>query len=212
MVKFSHPYITGKTIALTIWTFVGKVMPLLFNTLSRFVIDFFPSSKHLLISWLQSPSNMIVDFLLTKVHSQSCGFSSSHVWMWQLDHKGGWALKNWCLYTVVLEKTLESPLDSKKIKPINPKGNQPWIFIGRTDVETEAPILWPLDAKNWLIGKDPNAGKDWRQEEKGTTEDEMVGWHHWLNGHEFKHTPRDSEGQGSLFCCSSWSHKVSDMT
>ena len=106
--------------------------------------------------------------------------------MWELDHKEGYALKNKRFWTVVLEKTLESPLDCKEIKPVNPKGNQPWIFIGRTDVEAETPILWPPDSKNWLIGKDPDAGKDWGQEEKGMTEDEMVGWHHWLDGHEFE--------------------------
>ena len=103
--------------------------------------------------------------------------------MWELDHKKSWALKNWCFWTVVLEKTLESPLDCKEIQPVHPKGDQSWVFIGRTDAEAEAPILWPPDVKSWLIRKDPDAGKDWRQEEKGTTEDEMVGWHHWLNGH-----------------------------
>ena len=118
--------------------------------------------------------------------SQSYGFSSSHVWMWELDHKEVWVLKNWCFWIVVLEKTLESPLDCKEIQPVHPKRNQSWIFIERTDTEAEAPMLWPLDAKNGLIGKDPDAGKDWRQDEKGMTEDEMVGWHHWLNGHEFE--------------------------
>ena len=117
--------------------------------------------------------------------SQAYGFSCSHVWMWKLDYKESWALKNWCFWTVVLEKTLESPLDSKKIQPVHPKGDQSWVFIGRTDVEAETPIPWPPDAKSWLIWKDPDTGKDWGQEEKGTTEDEMVGWHHWLNGHEF---------------------------
>ena len=121
--------------------------------------------------------------------SQSYGFSSSHVEVWELDHEEGWVLKNWCLWTVVMEKTLESPLDSKELKPVNPKGNQPWIFIGRTVAKAEAPILWPPDAKSQLTGKGPDAGKDWGQEEKGTTEDEMVGWHHWPNGHEFKQTP-----------------------
>ena len=116
--------------------------------------------------------------------TQSYGFSSSHVWMWELDYKESWALKNWCFWTVVLEKTLESSLDSKDIEPVNPKGNQSWIFIGRTDAEAETPILWPPAVKNWLIGKDPDAGKDWRWEEKGMTEDEMVGWYHQLNGHE----------------------------
>ena len=115
-------------------------------------------------------------------------FSSSHVRMWELDHKEGWALKNWCLGIVVLEKTLESPLDCKEIQWVNPKGNQPCIFIGRTDAEVEAPILWPLDANSLLIGKDPHAGKDGGQEEKGMTEDEVVGWHHWLSGHEFEQT------------------------
>ena len=116
--------------------------------------------------------------------SQSCGFSS-HVWMWELDHKESWGPKNGCFWTVVLEKTLESPLDYKEIQPVYPKGNQSWIFIGRTDAEAETPILWPPDVKNWLIWKDPDAGKDWRREEKGTTEDEMVGWYHRLDGHEF---------------------------
>ena len=120
------------------------------------------------------------------VSSQSYGFSSSHVWMWQLDYKESWAPKNWCFWTVVLEKTLESPLDCKEIQPVYPKGNQSWIFIGRTDAEAEAPIFWPPNAKKWLIGKDTDAGKDWRQEEKGTREDEMVGRHHWLYGCEFE--------------------------
>ena len=129
-------------------------------------------------------------------------FSSSHIWMWELDHKENWAPKNWCFWTVVLEKTLESSLDSKEIQPVNPKGNQSWIFIGRIDAEAETPILWPPDAKNWLIGKDPDAGKDWTQEEKGTTEDEMVDWHHWLNGHEFEQAVGIGDGWGSLVCCS----------
>ena len=130
--------------------------------------------------------------------------------MWELDHKEGWALKNWCFWTVVLEKTLQSPLDSKEIKPVNPKGNQSWIFIGRT--EAEFPILWPPDEKSWLIGKKPDAGKDWRQEEKGTTEDKMVWWHHGLNSHEFEQAPWDGEGQENLVCCSPWGHKESDWT
>ena len=111
-------------------------------------------------------------------------------------------LKNWCFWTVALETTLGSPLDYKEIKPVNLKGNQPWLFIGRTDAEAEAPILWPPDVKNWLIGKDPDAGKDWRQEEKGTTKNEMVGWHHWLNGHEFEQAPGVGDQQGGLACCS----------
>ena len=118
--------------------------------------------------------------------SQSYGFSSSHLWMWRLGHKETWAPKNWCFWTVVLEKTLESSLDSKEIKQLNPEGNQSWIFIERTDAEAETTMLFPPDTKNWLIWKDPDAGKDWRREEKGTTEDGMAGWHHWLNGHEFE--------------------------
>ena len=144
--------------------------------------------------------------------SQSYGFSSSHVWMWELDYKESWTPKNWCFWTVVLEKTLESPLDCKEIQPVHPKGYQPWMFIGRTDAETATAILWPPDVKNWLIGKDPDATKDWRQEEKGTTEDEMVGWHHRLNGHEFKWTLGVGDGQGGLTYYSPWGHKESDMT
>ena len=122
-------------------------------------------------------------------------FSSSQVRMWELVHKEDWILKNRCFWFVVLEKTLESPLDSQVIKPVNPKGNQPWIFIGRTDAEAEAPILWPPAVNSQLTEKDPDVGKDWGQNEKGTTENEMFGWHHWLNGHEFEQTPGDSEGQ-----------------
>ena len=118
--------------------------------------------------------------------SQGYCFSSSHVWMSELDYKESWALKNWCFWTVVLEKTLESPLDCKEIQPVHPKGNQSWIVIGRTDAEAETPILWPPYGKNWLIGKDLDAGKEWRREEKGMTEDEVVGWYHWLGGHEFE--------------------------
>ena len=135
---------------------------------------------------------------------------SSHVWMWELDCKESWALKNWCFWTVMLEKTLESPLDCKEIQPVHPKGNQSWIFIGRTDVEAEAPILWPSDAKNWLIGKDPDAGENGRREKKGMTEDELVGWHHWLNGHEFEQVLGVGDEQGSLVCFSPWSCKESD--
>ena len=133
-------------------------------------------------------------------------------WTRELDHKKGWVPKNCCFQTVVLEKTLESPLDCKEIKPVKPKGNQPWIFIGRTDAEAEAPILYPPDVKSWLTGKNPDARKDWEQEEKGTTEDEMVGWHYRLNGHEFEQAPGDSEGQGSLVFCSAWGRKESDTT
>ena len=120
------------------------------------------------------------------------------VWMWELDYKDSWAPKNWCFWIVVLEKTVESPLDCKEIKPVNPQGNQSWIFFGRTDAEAETPILWPPDVKNWLIGKDPDAGKDWKEEEKGMTEEEMVRWHHWLNGHEFEQAPGVGDSQVNL--------------
>ena len=153
-----------------------------------------------------------VKFANTGPHSQSYSFSSNHVWMWELDYKEGWMSKDWCFWTVVLEKTHESPLDYKKIKPDNPKGNQPWIFTGRTDGEGEAPVFWPPDVKSWLIREDPDAGKDWRQEEKGKTENTMVRWLHRLNGYEFEQALRDGEGQGSLACCSPWGRKVSDMT
>jgi len=127
-----------------------------------------------------------INFAKKGPSSQGYGFSSGHVWIWELDYKESWAPKNWCFWTVVLEKTLESPLDCKEIQPVHPKGNQLWIFIGRTDAEAETPILWPPDAKDWLIAKDPDAGKEWRWEEKGMTEDEMVGWHHQLYGHEYE--------------------------
>ena len=144
--------------------------------------------------------------------SQSYGFSRSYVWMWELDYKESWEAKNWCFWTVVLDKTLESPLDCREIQPAHPKGNQSLIFIGRTDVEAETPILWPPDLKNWLIWKDPDAGKDWRWEKKGMTEDEMVGWHHQLNGHEFEYTQGVGDGQGGLACCSPWVHKEPNTT
>ena len=129
---------------------------------------------------------------------KATGFTISHVWMWELDHKESWVLKNWCFWTVVLEKTLECPLDCKEIKPVNPKENQSWLFIGRTDAEAETPVLWPPDVKNWLIGKDPDAGKDQRQDEKGMTEVEMVGWHHQIDGHELEQALGTGDGQGSL--------------
>ena len=124
--------------------------------------------------------------------------------MWKLGHKEGWVLKKWCFWTVVLEKTLESPLDCKEIKPVNPKENQSWVFFERTDAEAEAPILWPPVVKSQLIRKDPETGKDWRQEEKGMAEDEMVEWHHRLDGHEFEQALRVGDGQGSLVCCNPW--------
>ena len=144
--------------------------------------------------------------------SQGYGFSSSHVWKWELDYKESWAPKIWCFWSVVLEKTPESPLDCKEIQPVHPIGNQSWIFIGRTDIKAETPILWPPDAKNWLIRKDPDAGKDWRWEEKGTTDNDMVGWHHQLNRHEFEKALAVGDGQGSLMCCSPWGCKELDTT
>ena len=132
--------------------------------------------------------------------------------MWELDYKASWAPKNWCFWTVVLEKTLDSPLVWKEIQSVYPKGNQSWIFIGRTDAEAEAPILCPPDEKNWLTGKDPDAGKNWRQEEKGMTEDEMFGWRHWLYGLEFEQAQGVGDEQGNLACCRPWGHKESDVT
>ena len=144
--------------------------------------------------------------------SQGYGFSSGHVWMWELDCEESWAPKNWCFWIVVLEKTLESPLDFKEIHPVHSKGDQSWVFIGRTDAKAETPIFWLPDAKSWLIGKDPDAGRDWGQEEKGMTEDEMAGWHHWLDGHESEWTPGVGNGQGALECCNSWGCKELDTT
>ena len=132
--------------------------------------------------------------------------------MWELDCEESWAPKNWCFWTVVVEKTLESPLDCKEIQPLHSKGDQSWAFIGSTDAEAETPILWPPDVKRWLIGKDPDVGRDWGQKEKRTTEDEMAGWHHQLDEHEFGWTPGVGDGQGGLACCDSWGHKESDTT
>ena len=128
--------------------------------------------------------------------------------MWELDHKKGWALKNWCFWTVVLEKTLESPLDCKEIQPVHSEGNQSWVFFGRNDAKEETLVLWPAHAKSWLIGKDSDAGRDWGQEEKGTTEDEMAGWHHWLDGREFEWILGVCDGQGGLACCNLGGRRV----
>ena len=147
-------------------------------------------------------------FASKSLYSQSYGFSSSHIWMWELDQKEGWAPKNWCFWSVVLEKTKENPLECKEIS--NPKGNQPWLFKGKKNAEAKVPILWPHGVKIWLTGKDPDAGKGWRQKEKKeAAEDEMVRQHHWPNGHEFQQTSGGSEGQES---CSPWGQKDSDMT
>jgi len=133
--------------------------------------------------------------------SQGYGFSCGHVWMWELDCEESWVWKNWCFWIVVLEKTLDSPLDSMEIQPVHPKGDKPWYFFGGNDAKAETSILWPLHAKSWLTGKDSDAGRDWRHEEKGMTEDEMAGWHHRLDGHEFGWTPGVGDGQGGLACC-----------
>ena len=146
------------------------------------------------------------------MHIYVYSFSSSHVWMWELDCEEGWALKNWCFWTVVLEKTLESPLDCKEIPPVHSEGDQPWDFFGRNDAKAETPVLWPPHVKSWLIGKDSDAGREWGQEEKGTTEDEMAGWLHWLDGRESEWTPEVGDGQEGLACCDSWVRKELDTT
>ena len=163
---------------------------------------------HLFLLFQEQSSKCMRLFANKGPSSQGYVFSRSHVWMWELDYKESWVPKNWCLWIVVLEKTLESPLDSKEIKPGNPKGNQPWMFIGRTDAEAEAPILWLPAVKSWLIGKDPDVGKDWWQKEKGVTEDEIVGWHHRFNGHDFEQTLGNGEGLGSLVWCSPLGHTI----
>ena len=144
--------------------------------------------------------------------TQGYGFSSGHVWMWELDCEESWTPKNWCFWTVVLEKTLGSPLDCKEIQPVHSKGDQPWVLFGRNDAKAETPVLWPPRAKSWLIGKDSDAGRDSGQEEKGTAEDEMAGWHHRLDGCESEWTPGVGDGQGGLACCDSWVRKESDTT
>ena len=182
-------------------------------------------SSHVMLSHFGGVQLFVTPWTIIQPAPQSIGFSQQEYWSGlpfpsfpvvmdecELDHKESWALKNWRFSTVVLEKTLESPLDCKEIKPVNPKGNQFWIFIRGTDAEAETPILWPPDTKNWLTGKDPDAGKDWRQEEKGTTEDEMVASHHQLYGHEFEQAPGVGDGQGNLACCSPWGLKESDTT
>ena len=164
-------------------------------------------------SWKGMLQFHLLHYFVNKgLSSQSYGFSSSHVWMWQLDYKESWMLKNWCFWSVVLEKTLESPLDCKEVQPVHPKENLSWIFIGRTDAEAETPILWPPPVKNWFIGKDPGAGKDWRWEKKGTTEDEMVEWHHRLSGHELVNSRSWWWTGRPGMCCSPWSHKELDKT
>ena len=155
---------------------------------------------------------VLVLFYAWGLSSQGYGFSIGHVWIWELDCEESWAPKNWCFWTVVLEKTLESPLDCKEIQPVHSVGDQPWDFFGRNDAEAETLVLWPPHVKSWLIGKDSDAGRDWGQEEKATTEDEMAGWHHRLYGHEFEWTPGVGDGLGGLACYNSWGRKESDTT
>ena len=156
--------------------------------------------RHLLLG-RKAMTNLKAKTLLHKcLSSLSYDFPSSHVWLWELDHKESWVLKNWCFWTVVLDEMLESPLDCKEIQPVHPKVDQSWAFIGRTDSEAETPIIQLTTVKNWLIWKDPDSGKDWKWEEKGTTEDERIGWHHQLDGHEFEQALGVADGQGSLAC------------
>ena len=170
----------------------------------------------MLTHWKESydqPRQHIKHYFANKgLFSQGYGFSSGHIWMRELDCEEIWALKNWCFWTVVLEKTLESPLDCKEIQQVHPKGHQSWVFIGGTDAKAETPVLWPPHAKSWLIWKDSDAERDWGQEEKGTIEDEMAGWHHGLNGRESEWTPGVGDRQGGLVCCDSWGCKELDMT
>ena len=209
---------------ITSWQLDGEVMETMTDFIflaSKIIVngDWSHEIKKMLASWKKSfdkptePIKKLRHYFADKgVSSQSYGFSSSHVWMWVLGRKESWVLKNWWFRTVVLEKTFESPLDCKNIKPVYPKGNQSWIFIGRTDAEAETLILWPPYVKNWLIRRDPDSGKDWRQEEKGMTEDETVGWHHQLIKHEFEQAPGVGDEQRSLVCCSPWGCKEWDMT
>ena len=179
------------------------------------------SENHQHSTWglMRSPGEMCIALdgegsprlLWDTLRVRGYGFSSGHVWMWELDCEESWAPKNWCFWTVVLEKTLESPLNCKEIQPLHSKGDQSWDFFGRTDAKAEIPILWPPHVKSWLTKKDSD-GRDWGQEEKGTTEDEMAGWRHRLNGREFGWTLGVGDGQGGLACCDSWGRKESDMT
>ena len=164
---------------------------------------------------IANTSYVSMDFFFFNIvipSSQGYGFSSSHVWTWELDCEESWALKNWCCWTMMLEKTLESPLDCKEVQPAHSEGDQPWDFFGRNDAKAETPVLWPPHAKSWLTGKDPDAGRDWGQDEKGTKEGEMAGWHHRLDGREFEWALGVGDGQGGLASCSSWDRKESDTT
>ena len=189
------------------------------ETVADFILGT-PKSLQMVTAAMKLKDTYSLDSIFKSTHyfakkgpsSQGYSFSSGHVWMWELDYKESWVLKNWSFWTVVPEKTLESPLDCKEIQPVHPKGNQSLVFIGGTDVEAETPILSPSNTNSWLIWKDADAGIDWGQEKKGMTADKMVRWHYWLDGHEFGWTLGLCEGQGSLVCCGSWGRKESDMT
>ena len=183
------------------------------NTLTNIIIKtkiFFLNYKATPICYQNLSLTEVHDYFFKYQPGQGYGFSCGHIWMWELDYKESWALKTWCFWTVVLEKTLESLLDCKEIQPVCSKGDQSWVFIGRTGAKAENPILWPPHAKSWLIGKDPDAGRDGGRRRKGTTEDEMAGWRHRHNGHEFEWTPGLGDGQRGLVCCHSWGCKESD--
>ena len=182
---------------------------LFLNMLSRFVIAFLLRSKRLLISWLQSPPAVILK--TKKIKSAIVSTVCPSIYH-EVMGPDAMILVFWMFWTVVLEKILESPLDCKEIQPVHSKGDQPWVFFGRNEAKAETPVLWPPHVKSWLIGKDSDAGRDWEQEEKGTTEDEMAGWHHRLNGYEFEWTLGDGDGQGGLVCCDSWGRKELDTT
>ena len=187
-------------------------------TISSSVIPFssslqsFPASRSFPMSQFFASGDQNIGVLHAHIYvclsSQGYGFSYGHVWMWELDCEEGLAPKNWCFWTVVLEKTLESPLDCKEIQPVHSEGDQPWVFFGGNDAKAETPVLWPPHAKSWLIGKDSDAGRDWEQEEKGMTEDEMTGWHHQFDGCEFERTPGVGDGQGGLACWFMGSQRV----
>ena len=168
----------------------------------------FVSETHFSLRNFIPPVHSVWNDLLLKGY----GFSSGYIWMWELDCEESWAPKNWCFWNVVLEKTLESPLDCKEVQSVHSEGDQPWDFFGRNDAKAETPVLWPPHAKSWLIGKDSDAGREWGQKEKGTTEDEMAGWHHWLDGRESEWTLGVGDGQGGLVCCDSWGRKELDTT
>ena len=193
-------------------TFISTTAPIQSSDFPRVYCPLSTSRPYINLDSIMKSRDISLPTKIHLVKAMVFPYMVFHVWMWELDCEESWAPKNWCFWTVVLEKTLESPLDCKEIQPVHPKGNQSWIFIGRTDAEAETSKLWPPDAKNWLIGKDPDSGKDWRQKEKGTTEDEMVGWHHWLDRYEFEQALGVGDGQRSLACGSPWGCKESDMT